>query len=832
MRIALKVVSSALVVCALALLSGSADSRPRGIVATSTAFVPGQTILNVGNYDSDGGEYPFINMFKGGIGWPSTSSSFAYPAVLDANNYPVTASLGATIGFSVPIPDFYCDPATVWVIEWTGTQGDATTPGLQFSASSGFTVTAGGSFVKGATSSNLNLFGTDGSVEFTFNAHHPGGIVGVSFMVGANFPGTLNNLALYRKAQQADYRAGTIFNSDYIAVLKGAKPRALRMLNWNLANGGNNLANAAQMTPTTALTYGFYWQPSIWAGAASGTNTYTATLAGLSSIVDGTTIQVLMTNANTGASTLNVNSLGAISIGDMNGSAISSAGTIAANGLWTFIYDVGLNLWLGQSGGLHTGVPVSLFPVLANQVGVDLWVNYPPHATNAFADFITTTVRDGLNNTGWFEYANECWNFGAGFQQTPWANNRANALGFGMNYASWCGFRARQTLGNVASIYGANSRFKRVLAFQAFGDSVATEKYRFLGFDLNGTLHPAYAAAGYPNYDTAPNRPVDVADIFAYATYYSGAQIKNGSGNYANSMTTGGPGSAIGAVNFTSQPAATSTLVFNGTTVTFVASGATGNQVNIGGSLTITLSNLLTFLQGSADANIAMFGYGVSGNTLALVAVSPGSGGNSLTVTSSGTVNATITAMSGGTSTGAGTAISGLLGAADAYAAGGSTNIANALAWVDWDFRQGNRNGIASTQTLLSLASTAFIGVGTLGIYPAWNTYAVTYSKQVANYEGAMESTFPVAAQCTSLGISTSYCDAGGKINTLLVAYKNNALFQTLVTDQLNQFMASSKSLYGSWYEVADIDQWSLYPGTIYGTPFQSYNALGAYRFP
>lgn len=687
---------------------------------------PGQITINVGNYDSDGGEYPFINMFKGGIGFPSSSPTFAYPAILDSNNYPVTGSLAANLGFSVPIIDLYCDGTTTWVFEWTGTAGDSTNAGLQLQVSvGGVNVTAGSSFVKGATSSGLTMFGTNGSVEFTFNGHHASGILPFQFLAGANFPGTLNNVALYRKSQQADYQSGKVFNSDYITAVKNLRPRAVRMLNWNLANGGSNITNAARMTPTTALTYGFYWDPAIWAGTASGTNTYTATLGGLASVVDGTTIQVLITNANTGASTLNVNGLGAISISDMNGtSPISAAGTIAANSIWTFIYDVGLNLWLGQAGGLHTGVPVSLFPVLANQVGCDLWVNYPPHATNAFADFITTTVRDNLNGTGMFEYANEVWNFGGGFQQTPWAIAHGVALGFPSSSAqqsdSWYAFRARQTLGNVATIYGANSRFKRVLAWQAFGDAVSTEKFRIKGFNLNGTLFPNYAAQGYPNYDTAPNRPVDVVDYFAYATYYSGGQIKNSSGGYANSMTTGGPP-----------------------------------------------------------------GYTV-----------------------------------------------GLLGASDDYATGIPANVANALSWVDWDFRQGTRNGTLSTQTMLSLASVANVGLGAIGIYPSWDTLAVTYSKQVTNYEGGMEATYPLAGQCTSLSIDPKYCGISGEINTLLVAYKNNILFATLVQDQFTQFMGSSKSLYGSWYEIASLDQWSLYPASIYGTPFQSYNGIAAYHFP
>ena len=57
-------------------------------------------------------------------------------------------------------------------------------------------------------------------------------------------------------------------------------------------------------------------------------------------------------------------------------------------------------------------------------------------------------------------------------------------------------------------------------------------------------------------------------------------------------------------VTIGTNPAANDTITVNGTLVTFVASGATGNQVNIGGSTTLTATALYTFLAASADVNI------------------------------------------------------------------------------------------------------------------------------------------------------------------------------------------------------------------------------------
>ena len=56
--------------------------------------------------------------------------------------------------------------------------------------------------------------------------------------------------------------------------------------------------------------------------------------------------------------------------------------------------------------------------------------------------------------------------------------------------------------------------------------------------------------------------------------------------------TTAGTVAATGAITFSVQPAVNSTMTINGTLFTFVASGAVGNQVNIGGNLAATMTAL------------------------------------------------------------------------------------------------------------------------------------------------------------------------------------------------------------------------------------------------
>ncbi|CAM5771977.1 hypothetical protein LMIY3S_03689 [Labrys miyagiensis] len=111
---------------------------------------------------------------------------------------------------------------------------------------------------------------------------------------------------------------------------------------------------------------------------------------------------------------------------------------------------------------------------------------------------------------------------------------------------------------------------------------------------------------------------------------------------------------ASGSVAFTANPTASSTIVIGGTTVTFVASGATGNQVNIGASLAATLTALLAFLQGSADTNLVKFSYYLSGSTLNLIAKTAGAAGNSLTLSTTVTgATASGATLAGGSDAGA-----------------------------------------------------------------------------------------------------------------------------------------------------------------------------------
>lgn len=62
---------------------------------------------------------------------------------------------------------------------------------------------------------------------------------------------------------------------------------------------------------------------------------------------------------------------------------------------------------------------------------------------------------------------------------------------------------------------------------------------------------------------------------------------------------------ASGTITFTGVGAANDTILINGVTFTAVASGATGNQWNVGASVTASAANLVTAINASATALVS-----------------------------------------------------------------------------------------------------------------------------------------------------------------------------------------------------------------------------------
>ena len=114
-------------------------------------------------------------------------------------------------------------------------------------------------------------------------------------------------------------------------------------------------------------------------------------------------------------------------------------------------------------------------------------------------------------------------------------------------------------------------------------------------------------------------------------------------GLLAQPTTTAATGTASGTMTFTAQPAAASTITINGVTVTFVTSGATGAQVNIGASVAATVTALQTYLAAATGA-LATQNYAASGAVLTITAKTAGTTANSVALAATATANVTLSA--------------------------------------------------------------------------------------------------------------------------------------------------------------------------------------------
>lgn len=139
-------------------------------------------------------------------------------------------------------------------------------------------------------------------------------------------------------------------------------------------------------------------------------------------------------------------------------------------------------------------------------------------------------------------------------------------------------------------------------------------------------IQTAFLSAGAPGGSTVVWDPTNFRFVFT-----SGVTGTTSTVSFLTAPT------AFDSAVFSGQPTANDTLTVDGTAVTFVASGATGNQVNIAGTLPLTLAALQTLLANSVDANIAKSTYSIVGSTLWMVSKVTGTAGNAYTLAKSST---------------------------------------------------------------------------------------------------------------------------------------------------------------------------------------------------
>lgn len=764
--------------------------------------------------DGTGFEYPFLNYMK--LFSPQTST--VSPGLLDASGYPVSASLPVSMqGQLSSLPISQTTPSTTWVFKWTGLpSGTGAHPAFSFLQQT--TITSDPGSCAGTQGSNTTFTGHNCRVEFAF-VGTPSALT-IDFNSGANFDGTLSGLTLVRKSDEAALTAGGTFNPDFVAKIAALRPRALRFENWNNVNSNTNItANASDETPVTALSYSGHWEPAIWAGSATGTNTYAATLAGVSSLIDGTIVQVNFPNASSVSPTFELNSFGFVQMADAGGANLGAT-AISANSNWTLVYDKLLGKWRSQNGDAGAGIPLPVLVALCNQIGADLWYNIPIGSTDAKVTAVATAVKATLNTNlyGNYELSDEVWN--PIYQSTALSNARGAALGFptamiGTFQQIWdyYSLRHRQVMGNITTVYGAQSNYRRVLAGWAIFNPSGQNTLRLQGVDLNGATNATYCAfvggsfsggvcSGDPGYNTFPNRAVDFSDVISIAAYASGPQIEEFDSSYTELQT----GKTITGATSTNPVSITATAHGYTSGQRVVLNSFTGSWTGInsavGTVVTVTDVNHFTV---PFDAS-AFPSYSSNGGQVQRFA-------NELTQA---------------------------LLAADDWASG---NFSGAIAIIDNDIRAGTSYGVIGAETISSFNSTASGGVG---IFPAWETIIAGYDGAgrpsgkanliAGQYEASIPPTYPSLASCVTLNISSAYCGPTGKIaNALGVgpsasvnSYKMSPQFAASAKLLFDDYMAQPHSKYPAWYEAFAEDNYSLGSGDVYQPVFSSYSAVQA----
>ena len=189
--------------------------------------------------------------------------------------------------------------------------------------------------------------------------------------------GFINNIYSGLAINNTGLTAGTYLSPDGLKVIKGNGTTVDGTSNFtsidlvkiwfnNLTGGwqqivpsdatlsGNLIAKLPNKTGTqTFAMLSDITSTSVFSTTASGTNTYTATITGISGYSTGQQLFIQFTNANTGAATININSLGAINI-VKNASTALTGGEIIAGEIMCLQYD-GANFQIvgsaGNSGG-------------------------------------------------------------------------------------------------------------------------------------------------------------------------------------------------------------------------------------------------------------------------------------------------------------------------------------------------------------------------------------------------------------------------------------------------------------------------------------------------
>lgn len=167
-----------------------------------------------------------------------------------------------------------------------------------------------------------------------------------------------------------------------------------------ITDAGTTLSKTVRTQLRDAIKLSAQAGSARYAASTTAANTYTATLAPVpAAYTTGMVVFIKFTNANTGAATLNLNSLGAKSITHLDGTALV-AGDIAAGMIGIFSYD-GTNLQLlNPSSVTLSGVQTGSYTYAASTTAANTYTATLSPAITAYTTGMTVRIKFSNANTG------------------------------------------------------------------------------------------------------------------------------------------------------------------------------------------------------------------------------------------------------------------------------------------------------------------------------------------------------------------------------------------------------------------------------------------------
>lgn len=520
------------------------------------------------------------------------------------------------------------------------------------------------------------------------------------------------------------------------------------------------------------------------------------------------------------ACTINCGSRGAKPLIGFTCISVGDGSSYSTSNCCTFIYNAALDAVIVNSTssanldrGVSNGWPLSVRIALCNKVAAGYWHQFPLLYDQSSVSSEATYIANNLNGRAYYECSNEVWNTGGSFTQTYQAyaiGNCYTKTGVTWGSDDYLGLVFRQTMGTVSSVYSGLSKtnYTRILAWKAVDGGVLSTTAG--GTKLNGTTFPNYAAAGFPNYDTAPNRPVDYADAFSFATYFDGGVL---------------------AFNATISSSATLTDI----------SGLTGACDNYNLGTTAGINAAFSWM----DTDIS---YGmVDTRTISSYT------GSTFTLNSHGLANGDLVNLSS-----SGNLPTGITANQGLFVVSSATNTFG-LATSSG----GSAISVSGATGTLSIARTASNSFSLLRFkrvyYPQWLTNLQTYNiTQLIIYEGAYDGGAPQSNGTTFVApyAAVTYTNggaffSGGYCYNMLTAYKSSFNFYQICRQQISDIIAafpgvtvtpswytfggsSGAGVGGSTYLPADDYIWSMLRCDPFGfyeaAVFQSYYATKNYN--